>query len=551
MSLAHRIATLVLVTALGAAPGDRGPANVSRAGPVTAVDPGRPPAGPLPAAAGGSAASAARSAALPPGFVTFGWVSPPAESTTDARVAEMAGAGLTLTLPAWLDAGHRADNLARLDYAAAHGMRCLIYDGRFERFTELDPDSPAGGALLDSIVADYRGHSAFFGYYLGDEPPVSEYPLLVKLFEALRQRDPAHPAWNNLLGRMAFADGAQWQSYVRTYLGLMRPAVLCDDQYDFLRSGDRGQFIENAAGLRALSREAGLPFWAIVLLVQHGDYRAVTPAELEWQVAMLLAYGSRGIGYFTYWTPAPDSVWDWQPAIIGYDGRRTAWYDVVAELDRRVRPAGETLAALTWLSTVHAGGTPAGGAPFTPDGLVAAVEGRAALGRFADSTGTSCLVVVNSDSLAQRTLGLVLRGVRRVWRLGTAVGQWSELPVCRVAGGTRLALALAPGSFALLRVGGVSGPVPAGAGAGIRLLPNPAHGELRIELERLQGAARLEILDAGGRSIWSRALGAAETSLTWRGEAAGGRSAPPGLYFVRVRGAQAASAARLHWLGSR
>ncbi len=490
-------------------------------------------------------------AALIPGFVTFGWVSPPAESTTDARVAEMAGAGLTLTLPAWLDAGHRADNLARLDYAAAHGMRCLIWDERFERFHELEPGSPAGGALLDSIVADYRGHPAFFGYYLGDEPPVSEYPLLAELFEALRQRDPAHPAWNNLLGRMAFADGAQWRTYVRTYLRSVRPAVLCDDQYDFLSTGDRGQFVENAAGLRELSRAAGIPFWAIVLLVQHGGYRAVTPAELEWQVAMLLAYGARGIGYFTYWTPAPDPQWNWQPAIIGYDGRRTAWYGVVRDLDRRVRPAGETLAALTWLATVHAGGTPAGGTPFTPDDLLTAVEGRAALGHFADSTGTRYLLVVNSDSLAARTLGLLLGGTRRVWRLGTAVGEWNELPVGRVVGGTRVALALAPGSFALLRAGGDAGPAGVGSGPDLVLLPNPARRELRLQLMRLTGEARLEILDASGRRIWSRAVGAAEASLTWRGEGPSGGSAPPGLYFVRVRDAQGVAAVRLHWLGSR
>lgn len=550
MSLVHRIATLVLAAALGAATGDRGPVGVPGAGPVGAV-PGRPAAEPGQDAPHGNAASRAMAGALLPGFVTFGWVSPPADSTTEARVAEMAGAGLALTLPAWLDQGRLADNLARLDYAATYGMRCLIWDGRFERLNDLDPDSPAGGALLDSIVADYRDHPAFFGYYLGDEPPVSEYPLLVKLFEGLRQRDPAHPAWNNLLGRMAFADGAQWRAYVRTYLRMVRPAVLCDDQYDFLSTGDRGQFVENAAGLRELSRAAGIPFWGIVLLVQHGGYRAVTPAELEWQVAMLLAYGARGIGYFTYWTPAPDSVWNWQPAVIGYDGRRTAWYGVVAELDRRVRPAGGTLAALTWLATVHAGGTPAGGAPFRPDDLLAAVEGRAALGCFADSAGTRYLLVVNSDSLAARTLGLVLGGTRRVWRLGTAVGEWNELPVGRVAGGTRVALGLVPGGFALLRAGGDAGPAGVGFGPDLVLLPNPARRELRLQLARLTGAARLEILDASGRRIWSQAVGAAEASLTWRGEGPGGRSAPPGLYFVRVRDAQGVAAVRLHWLGSR
>src|SRR5262245_11934510 len=96
-------------------------------------------------------AAAVRVAPAPgvPRFALFGWVSPPAESTTDARVAELAGTGMNLMLPAWDDSGHTADNLARLDFAAAHGLRCLIWESRFERYLHLDVDTPAGQALLD------------------------------------------------------------------------------------------------------------------------------------------------------------------------------------------------------------------------------------------------------------------------------------------------------------------------------------------------------------------------------------------------------------------
>jgi len=48
-----------------------------------------------------------------PKFALFGWVSPPADSTTAARIGELAGAGLNLTNAAWEDAGHTADNLFR------------------------------------------------------------------------------------------------------------------------------------------------------------------------------------------------------------------------------------------------------------------------------------------------------------------------------------------------------------------------------------------------------------------------------------------------------
>ena len=135
-----------------------------------------------------------------PAFVRFGWLSPPEDSTTDAHVAEMAAAGLDLMLPAENDSGDRAQQLHRLDLAAAHGLRCIVWDARFASFYRLDVDSPAGQVRMDSIAADYRDHPAMFAYYMGDEP-TAPWALRRKIADALRTRDPAHPIWNNLAGR--------------------------------------------------------------------------------------------------------------------------------------------------------------------------------------------------------------------------------------------------------------------------------------------------------------------------------------------------------------
>jgi hypothetical protein len=531
MNLVQRLASLVLLASFGTAPGDRAPA------------PGRVTSGP--------AAVVRVPGASPVGFTTFGWVSPPASVTSEARVLEMAGAGLTLALPAWNDSGRVADNRSRLAWAAAHGMRCLTWDVRFERFLTLDPDSPAGGALLDSIVADYRALPGFVGYYLGDEPPSEEWPLLGRIAAQLLSRDPAHPAWNNLSGRVAFPSRAAWMDYLRGFLAARQPTILCDDDYDFVLGRDRGLFVENAAGLASLAREVGLPFWSIVQLVPHADYRPLTPGELAWQVSMLLAYGARGIGYFTYWTPAPDTVWNWGPAIITFEGQRTAWYPVVADLNRRVRPAGETLAGLTWLATEHAGWTPLGGTPFSPDGLLASVEGRAALGHFVDAAGTRHLLVANSDSLGWQRVTLGVHGLRRIWRLGDAAGDWQELAPVVAGEGEQVPLDLEPGGFALLRFGGDFRPVGAGPGPRLGVTPLPARGEARLAVSNLGSDGRVEILDAGGRRVRSWRPGAAAAILAWRGERDAGGWAPPGVYFVRAENGRGVASTRLEWLGGR
>ncbi len=528
MSVTHFLSLLTVSAGLLAVPNDRvAPAGRVFAG-AAAVRAGGPPAA--------------------SGFTLFGWVSPPVESTTVGRIAELRGAGMNLLLPAWVDSGRLADNLQRLDYAAANGARCLIWERRFERFLTLEVDSPEGGALLDSIVVDYRDHPGFFGYYLGDEPPPDEFPLLGKLHAALRARDPRHPAWNNLLGRSAFGSRADWESNVNSYLDQTGAAVLCDDQYDFLIGHDRGHFVENAAGLAAIARARGIPFWSIVLLIEHTPYRGLTDGELRWEVSTLLAYGAHGIGYFTYWTPAPDSFYKWKPAIIGWDGVRTHWYDLVAAFNPRVHAAGQTLGDLVWLSTEHSGSVPTGGTAFAPDGWISKVEGRAAIGHFLDTEARHYLLVANSDSAAAQTITLTLPGARRVERLGVAPGAWTDVAITRDVHGARVELTLEAGDFVLVRARGL-GPLAAGVPPGIRAVPNPARGQITFALTRLAVRARVEILDSGGRRLWARTVGPGDSTLIWGGERDGGGFAPAGLYFVRVEDARGLAVTRVSWLG--
>ena len=63
-------------------------------------------------------------------FVTFGWLCPPVESTSSARMFEMSAAGLNLATASENDPGRLEDNLRRLDLAQAAGMRCIIRDDR-------------------------------------------------------------------------------------------------------------------------------------------------------------------------------------------------------------------------------------------------------------------------------------------------------------------------------------------------------------------------------------------------------------------------------------
>lgn len=507
-------------------------------------------AGDRPAAPGRVTSPVSSTVAVPaalPRFALFGWVSPPESLATAERYAELAGAGFNVVMPAWNDSGGEAANRRRLELARPLGLRCLLVDVDLDHYR---PGTPSSDFWVDTVVARYAGDPAFLGYYLGDEPPAGEWPRIREWFDALRQRDSWHPSYNNLAGRMAFASRSEWVSYVTHYLDTVHPAVLCGDQYDFLETGDRNQLVECAATLTALARERGIPCWGIVQLVQHAEYRAITPGLLRWQVGQWLAYGARGIGYFTYWTPAPDARWNWRPAMIAYDGTRAPLYDDVRALNASTAIVGDALAGMMWLECEQVGSVSPGGTPFAPDDAIAAVEGRATLGTFLDELERTNVLVVNADSAAARTVTLTLAGAgRRAWALHEG-GAWNEVAV---SASGRCALALQPGAFTLLRLSDLADSLVSGhAAPRLSLGPNPARGRVVFSVSAMSRGARLEVLDLSGRRVWSCDFPEGGSAApAWAGERDGGGRVPPGVYVARVEDRHGVTARRVSWLGER
>src|SRR5262245_2438135 len=94
---------------------------------------------PLPAPRVGARVTPHPGTASLPRFALFGWVSPPADSTTPERYAELAGAGLNTTVLAWEDPGLVEPNLLRLEYSARVGVKNLLLDNRLDFVHEDQP----------------------------------------------------------------------------------------------------------------------------------------------------------------------------------------------------------------------------------------------------------------------------------------------------------------------------------------------------------------------------------------------------------------------------
>ena len=195
--------------------------------------------------------------------------------------------------------------------------------------------------------------------------------------------------------------------HVRAYLQTVRPPFLSYDHYSLMEWGDRPGYFANLETIRAEALQAGVPFWNIILATPHFDYRDPSPADLRWQVNTTLAYGGKGLAYFTYWTP---DVENFRDGIIGLDGRPTLKYDVVARLNRELRGVGRHMLGLTSSAVHHWPDAPAGATVQPLDGLVAGVEGgEYVIGEFRDAAGLPWLYLANRDRARSARVTLRLR----------------------------------------------------------------------------------------------------------------------------------------------
>jgi hypothetical protein len=201
-------------------------------------------------------------------------------------------------------------------------------------------------------VRDYAGHPALRGYFVADEPVVDGFDDVAAMVAEIRAVDPSTLAYVNLLPDYIPPDklGAEsYESYVDQFAEKAAPRLLSYDYYPFGEKKDRSSFFNNLGIVRSVARRHQIPFMLIMLAMPHGPYRDPTEAELAWQVFHALAFGARGISYFTYWTPPMGGEWNNRHGLIE-GGKRTLHYHQVARVNGKARAIAAELRGFESLS---------------------------------------------------------------------------------------------------------------------------------------------------------------------------------------------------------
>lgn len=309
----------------------------------------------------------------------------------------------------------------------------------------LTDDFSAG---LDRWAAPGSGHQSFVGVNLYDEPGSAKFADLAKAVEIIRALSPETLTYINLLPD--FEGGAGYARFVEA----VKPDLVSFDRYPILLTGEDLGYFKNWAAVRAAALPANLPTWVFIQSVGYRNHAVPTAADLRWQINISLAYGCKGIQYFTYWTRDPGRGEDFHDALITVDGRRTPLYSAARTINNGyLAKLGKQLLPLTSESVQAANLSepPAGLPAFVPDDYLAGTSGSAVvLGRFHGgdpAEPTRWLLVANysrrATASAQLTFGPATTSLHRYDPSSDA---WSPL------GTGPLSVQLAPGSAQLLRL---------------------------------------------------------------------------------------------------
>ena len=341
----------------------------------------------------------------PKSFPISFWCGPPEPFITRQQFQQVADAGFNVIMPPCDGALSVERNLKILDIAKQTGLTAIIQDPRMP----VSASAQNANRDIKAVIQTYRRSPALLGYFLTDEPSARDFQNLAGLVDLLRANDPDHPAYINLLPNYATSDRTEqksqlgadsYEKYLDQYVRIVKPDLLSWDFYSLLADGtERPGFYKNLSDMQlaAATAEPKLPFWQIVLTLKHGGYRAIEENSLRYEAMQTVAYGAKGLLYFTYWTPGGPDFAD-STGIVDREGKPGPLYDAIKKVNSEVKNLEIWLYPARVLETFQTGQIPPDGTS-QPEGTGLKVSGKNNLtvSQFRDGNGYVYVLLANRD----------------------------------------------------------------------------------------------------------------------------------------------------------
>lgn len=232
------------------------------------------------------------------------------------------------------------------------------------------------------------------------------------------------------------------------------PDVLVFDHYPFVNAEIRTDFYSNLEIIRRQAIEGDVPFWSFLQSFGTEEgWRIPSQGDMALQFYTNLAYGAKGLIYFTYYTP-PDLSWNenFLEGLIRRDGTENVTYPWGQANNAVASAWAEILNTAESAGVYHAGAVPSGSAG-VPSGfaLQPTSVASAVVGAFTNA-GDEYVMVVNKDNTASQTMSFTVAGSpSSLNEVSKTDGSLSPVSTYTPSTGT-LQLTLQPGEGRLIKL---------------------------------------------------------------------------------------------------
>jgi hypothetical protein len=184
-------------------------------------------------------------------------------------------------------------------------------------FNEVDANQTKKN-YIDSLDPNYR--KFLYGYNIQDEPPLNEYYTtnIKKWIDFIKEKDSDKLGLVGLLPRYGFVSDQDYEDYLNAYLtGSGVPNIVFYDSYPFFKDSTWREYFYNLGIIR--EKAGSKPFWATIQSVGMGNWIDPQPEHLRFMAFCPIAYGAKGLFYYTYETSSRASGF-FRDAIIDTNG---------------------------------------------------------------------------------------------------------------------------------------------------------------------------------------------------------------------------------------
>ena len=234
----------------------------------------------------------------------------------------------------------------------------------------------------------YLYEDNFAGITVKDEPAAADFDGMARVNKVLNELTDGKSVYATLFpayvetGRLYLEDEPEdeWEAYrkyVTEYIEKVQPSMIPYNCYAFMKQGatlentygDPGQlsyarnnltdYFTSLSLFREMSQKYDLPFWVTVIAYNHRNPQHMTEKEIAWTVNSSLAYGAKGMQYYTYWSHLDGNPENWDShkkrGLVTANGTPHDTYYQIKRINENIKTVDDVLMAATSKGVIQFG----------------------------------------------------------------------------------------------------------------------------------------------------------------------------------------------------